>query len=90
VGKQGSGLAGKPSFRGDLWEWRYRPSLDLSPWVDSPTTTSSLDRLDPNAASNCESSGCPGTTAMPAGGGPSGPTAGGVPSGPDTRPSSAV
>jgi hypothetical protein len=27
-------------------EWRYRPSLDLSPWVDSPTTTTSLDRLD--------------------------------------------
>jgi hypothetical protein len=42
----GAGLAGKPSFRGDLWEWRYRPSLDLSPWVDSPTTTTSLDRLD--------------------------------------------
>jgi hypothetical protein len=37
--QQGAGLAGKPSFRGDLWEWRYRPSLDLSPWVDSPTTT---------------------------------------------------
>ena len=32
--QQGVGLAGKPSFRGDLWEWRYRPSLDLSPWVD--------------------------------------------------------
>jgi hypothetical protein len=44
--QQGAGLAGKPSFRGDLWEWRYRPSLDLSPWVDSPTTTTSLDRLD--------------------------------------------
>jgi hypothetical protein len=43
--QQGAGLAGKPSFRGDLWEWRYRPSLDLSPWVDSPTTTTSLDRL---------------------------------------------
>jgi hypothetical protein len=25
---------------------RYRPSLDLSPWVDRPTTTTSLDRLD--------------------------------------------
>jgi mRNA interferase MazF len=37
---------GKSSFRGDLWEWRYRPSLDLAPWVDSPTTTTSLDRLD--------------------------------------------
>jgi hypothetical protein len=23
----------KSSFRGDLWEWRYRPSLDLAPWV---------------------------------------------------------
>jgi hypothetical protein len=33
-------------FRGDLWEWRYRPSLDLSPWIDRPTTTTSLDRLD--------------------------------------------
>ena len=44
--QQGAGLAGKSSFRGDLWEWRYRPSLDLSPWVDSPTTTTSLDRLD--------------------------------------------
>ena len=44
--QQGTGLAGKSSFRGDLWEWRYHPSLDLSPWVDSPTTTTSLDRLD--------------------------------------------
>ena len=44
--QQGAGLAGKSSFRGDLWEWRYRPPLDLSPWVDSPTTTTSLDRLD--------------------------------------------
>jgi hypothetical protein len=38
--------ARKSSFRGDLWEWRYRPSLDLSPWVDSPTMTTSPDRLD--------------------------------------------
>ena len=44
--QQGAGLAGKSSFRRDLWEWRYRPSLDLSPWVDHPTTTTSLDRLD--------------------------------------------
>jgi hypothetical protein len=44
--QQGAGLAGKSSFRGDLWEWRYRPSLDLAPWIDSPTTTTSLDRLD--------------------------------------------
>ena len=44
--QQGAGLAGKSSFRGDLWEWRYRPSLDLSPWIDRPTTTTSLDRLD--------------------------------------------
>ena len=44
--QQGAGLAGKPSFRGDLWEWRYRPSLDLSPWIDRPTTTTSLARLD--------------------------------------------
>ncbi|MGZ9086845.1 MAG: hypothetical protein ACXW3R_15225 [Rhodoplanes sp.] len=28
--QQGAGLAGKSSFRRDLWEWRYRPSLDLS------------------------------------------------------------
>ena len=27
--QQGAGLAGKSSFRGDLWEWRYRPSLEL-------------------------------------------------------------
>ena len=45
--QQGAGLAGKPSFRGDLWEWRYRPSLDLSPsGVDRPTMTTSLYRLD--------------------------------------------
>lgn len=44
--QQGAGLAGKPSFRGDLWEWRYRPSLDLAPWVDRPTTTTSRGRLD--------------------------------------------
>ena len=50
--QQGAGLAGKSSFRGDLWEWRYRPSLDLAPWVDSPTTT--IGSM-PNVASNCES-----------------------------------
>jgi hypothetical protein len=44
--QQGAGLAGKPSFRGDLWESRYRPSLYLSPWVDRPTTTTSLDRFN--------------------------------------------
>ena len=44
--QQGAGLAGKPSFRRDLWEWRYRPSLDLAPWVDRPTTTSSRARLE--------------------------------------------
>jgi hypothetical protein len=44
--QQGAGLAGKASFRGDLWEWRYRPSLDLSPWIDRPTTTTNLERLD--------------------------------------------
>ena len=43
--QQGAGLAGKPFFRGDLWEWRHRPSLDLSPWIETP-----------NAASRCESS----------------------------------
>ena len=44
--QQGAGLAGKPSFRSDLWEWRYRPALDLSPWIDRPTKTTSLARLD--------------------------------------------
>jgi hypothetical protein len=44
--QQGAGLASKSSFRGDLWAWRYGPSLDLSPWVDRPTTTTSRDRLD--------------------------------------------
>jgi hypothetical protein len=33
-------------FRSDLWEWRYIPSLGLSPSVDSPRTTTSLERLD--------------------------------------------
>jgi hypothetical protein len=56
--QQGAGLAGKSSFRGDLWEWRYRPSLDLSPWVDSPTTTTSplaesLGHLTHGTASSC-------------------------------------
>jgi hypothetical protein len=44
--QQGAGLAQRPSFRADLGEWRYRPSLDLSPWVDSPRMTTSLERLD--------------------------------------------
>jgi hypothetical protein len=44
--QQGAGLAHKPYFRADLAEWRYKPSLDLSPWVDSPRTTTSLERLD--------------------------------------------
>lgn len=43
--QQGAGLLGRPSFRSDLWEWRYTPSLDLSPCVDSPRATTSLDRL---------------------------------------------
>ena len=30
--QQGAGLAQRPCFRADLGEWRYRPSLDLSPW----------------------------------------------------------
>jgi hypothetical protein len=57
--QQGAGLAGKPSFRGDLWEWRYRPSLDLSPWVDSPTTTTSLDRLDAECGEQLRELGFP-------------------------------
>ena len=44
--QQGAGLAQRPSFRADLGEWRYGPSLDLSPWVDSPRMTTSLERLD--------------------------------------------
>lgn len=44
--QQGAGLADKPTFRRDLWEWRYRPSLDLSPWIDRPTTTTSRARLE--------------------------------------------
>lgn len=43
--QQGAGLVGNPSFRRELWEWRYRPSLDLAPWVDRPTTTTSRQRL---------------------------------------------
>jgi hypothetical protein len=87
--QQGAGLAGKSSFRGDLWEWRYRPSLDLSPWVDSPTTTTSLDRLIPNMASNCES-WVSAITAIPAGGVLVGQIAPGGRSGPATPPSSAI
>jgi hypothetical protein len=85
--QQGAGLAGKPSFRGDLWEWRYRPSLDLSPWVDSPTTTTSLAGSMPNVASNYAISGYP---AMAPGGDLFGPIAGGSLSGPGTHRSSAV
>jgi hypothetical protein len=44
--QQGAGLAQRPCFRADLGEWRYQPSLDLSPWVDSPRMTTSLERLD--------------------------------------------
>jgi hypothetical protein len=44
--QQGVGLAQRPCFRADLGEWRYKPSLDLSPWVDSPRMTTSLERLD--------------------------------------------
>ena len=44
--QQGAGLAQRPCFRADLGEWRYKPSLDLSPWVDSPRMTTSLERLD--------------------------------------------
>jgi hypothetical protein len=85
--QQGAGLAGKSSFRGDLWEWRYRPSLDLSPCVRRRQRASIGST--PNVASRCGGSGSPRTTAMPAGGGRAGPIAGGVPSGSDTHPSSA-
>jgi hypothetical protein len=44
--QQGAGLAQRPSFRADLGEWRYTPSLDLSPWLDRPRLTTSLERLD--------------------------------------------
>jgi hypothetical protein len=44
--QQGVGLAQSPFFRADLGEWRYKPSLDLSPWIDSPRMTTSLERLD--------------------------------------------
>jgi hypothetical protein len=57
--QQGAGLAGKSSFRGDLWEWRYHPSLDLSPWVDSPTTTTSLARLDAECGEELRELGFP-------------------------------
>jgi Plasmid encoded RepA protein len=77
-----AGLAGKPSFPGDLWA--RRPPLDLSPSVRrrQPALIGSM----PNVASSCDSSGCPRTTAISAGGGLVGPIAGGVPSGPDTPP----
>ena len=44
--QQGAGLEQRPSFRADLGEWRYKPSLDLSPWLDRPRMTASLERLD--------------------------------------------
>lgn len=44
--QQGAGLARRPWFRADLGQWRYEPSLDLSPWLDSPRMTTSLERLD--------------------------------------------
>ena len=42
--QQGAGLAHRPSFRADLGAWRYTPGLDLSPWIDSPRVTTSLER----------------------------------------------
>ena len=44
--QQGAGLAQRPCFRANLGEWRYETSLDLSPWVDTPRMTTSLERLD--------------------------------------------
>ena len=40
--QQGAGLAQRPTFRADLGEWRYKPSLDLSPWIDSPRRNSGV------------------------------------------------
>ena len=71
--QQGAGLAGNSSFRGDLWEWRYRPSLDLSPWVDSPTTTTSLDRLEAECGEQLQEFGFCKNAAMIAGRGLFGP-----------------
>ena len=88
--QQGAGLAGKSSFRGDLWEWRYRPSLDLSPWVDRPTTTTSLDRLDAECGEPLRELGFSKNDGDAAGGGLFGPTAGGGLSGPGTHRSSAA
>jgi hypothetical protein len=31
--QQGAGLAQRPSFRADLGEWRYQPSIFLPGWT---------------------------------------------------------
>jgi hypothetical protein len=43
--QQGAGLTQRPYFRANLGEWRYKPSLDLSPWLDRPRITSNLRRI---------------------------------------------
>jgi hypothetical protein len=66
--QQGAGLVQRPCFRADLGAWRYRPSLDLSPWVDSPRTTTSLERLDGECGDELRRIGFPleGTSSPPA------------------------
>ena len=44
--QQGAGLAGKPSFRRDLREWRSVRRSTCRRGVDRPTMTTSLYRLD--------------------------------------------
>ena len=43
--QHGATLTKSPLLRDDLSTWRYRPGADLSPWADSPTTTTSVHRL---------------------------------------------
>jgi hypothetical protein len=43
--QHGAVLSGDPMSRDELYDWRYRPSLDLSPWADSPMTQTSISRL---------------------------------------------
>jgi hypothetical protein len=57
--QQGAGLAHRPSFRADLGEWRYKPSLDLSPWLDRPRMTTSLERLDGECGEDLRRIGLP-------------------------------
>ena len=63
--QQGAGLAHRPWFRADLGEWRYTPSLDVSPWVDSPRMTTSLERLDGECGEDLRRLGFPLEHALP-------------------------